>query len=286
MDKQQQRWQSETKFFDAWAEKASARIAPLDPLTLARYGARRPRRRFNKEFRFRILGALRGRRVLDVGCGEGVNAVLLAKLGASVTGIDISPKAIDLARRRAQANGVADRATFLCSPLEKANLPPASFDVVWADAILHHLISELDFILRLLVACTKPGGILLFSEPVNFNAALRRLRFMVPVHTEATPDERPLERAEIEIVRRHIPDLRLELFTMLGRLDQFVLPGYNYERASPVRRGISNVMAMADYVALRLPGLSSFAGTAVMWGPRPPADHDPRAGNQEPAERS
>ena len=267
MDKQQQRWQSEADFFDEWAEKAGTRIDPIDPLAVARYS--RPRRRFNKEFRFRVLGDLNGRHVLDVGCGDGANAILLAKLGAQVTGVDISPKAIELAQRRALKNGVEDRTKFICSPLERANLPAASFDLVWADAILHHLIAELDGILPPLLACTKPGGILLFAEPVNFNAALRRLRFMVPVHTEATPDERPLERAEIEILRKHIPDLRLALFTMLGRLDRFVLTKSNYERSSPTRRSISNLMAMADYIALRLPGFRSFAGTAVMWGHRP-----------------
>src|SRR5262249_45035928 len=96
-DHQQQRWDAEARFFDEWAEKAARAVEPVHPLTLARYGARSPRRRFNKEFRFRILGDLTGLRVLDAGCGDGVNAVLLAKLGAVVTGIDVSPKAIELA---------------------------------------------------------------------------------------------------------------------------------------------------------------------------------------------
>jgi 2-polyprenyl-3-methyl-5-hydroxy-6-metoxy-1,4-benzoquinol methylase len=266
MDQQRQRWETEARFFDEWADKAGETVTPVDPRTLARYGARSPRRRFNKEFRFRLLGDLRGKRVLDVGCGDGVNAVLLAKLGAMVTGIDVSPKAIELAKRRAEVNGVTERTTFVCQPMERADLQAGSFDVVWGDAILHHLLGELDSVVAQLVKFTRPGGMILFSEPVNFNPWLRRLRFMIPVHTEATPDERPLEPAEIAILRAHIPNMRLMHFRMLGRLDRFVLPDHNYEGSSSARRMMSSLLASIDYAALRLPGLRSLAGSAVIWG--------------------
>jgi 2-polyprenyl-3-methyl-5-hydroxy-6-metoxy-1,4-benzoquinol methylase len=266
MDRQQQRWDTEARFFDEWAAKAGEAVKPIDPRTLARYGAPSPRRRFNKEFRFRWLGDLHGRRVLDVGCGDGSNAVLLAKFGAIVTGIDVSPKAIELAQRRAEINGVGERATFVCQPLEQTTFGAASFDVVWGDAILHHLIGELDAVVALLVRWTKPGGTILFSEPVNFSPLLRRLRFMVPIHTDATPDERPLEPAEIAVLRAHIPNLQLALFTMLGRLDRFVLRDYNYEGSAAPRRMVSSLLASADCLALKLAGLRRLAGTAVMWG--------------------
>lgn len=266
MNQQQQRWDTEARFFDEWAAKAGEAVKPIDPRTLARYGARPPRRRFNKEFRFRVLGDLSGRRVLDVGCGDGANAVLLAKLGANVTGIDVSPKAIQLAQRRAEINGVAERTSFVCQPLEQANLATGSFDVIWGDAILHHLIGELDAVIAQLVKWTKPGGTILFSEPVNFSPMLRRLRFMIPVHTDATPDERPLEPAEVAVLRAHVPGLRMALFTMLGRLDRFVLPDYNYEGAPISRRAVASLLASVDYLSLKLPGVRNFAGTAVMWG--------------------
>ena len=71
----------------------------------------------------RLLGDLRDKRVLDIGCcGEGTNSILLAKLGAQVTGVDISPKSIELAERRAEINQVTGSYRFLCSPLETAEL--------------------------------------------------------------------------------------------------------------------------------------------------------------------
>ena len=262
-DERQKRWKSEASFFD---EHGTA-VLPLDPLTIKRYSP--PHRlRFNKEFRFHILGDLTGKTVLDVGCGDGTNAVTLAKLGAHVTGIDISPKSIATAQERARINGLSNRIRLICAPLEVVELAPDSFDIVWGDAILHHLIPELDAVLERLTACAKPGGLVIFSEPVNFNRTLRRIRFMVPVRIEATPDERPLEAAEVRVIQRRLPDLRVARFTLLARLDRFVLPNHNYERASPIRRGLTNTLALIDSLLLAIPGFRSMAGTAVFYGHR------------------
>ena len=56
------------------------------------------RARFNKEFRFLLLGDLLGKTLLDVGCGDSLNVALLAKMGAEVTGLDVSLGAVALAR--------------------------------------------------------------------------------------------------------------------------------------------------------------------------------------------
>src|ERR1700681_2946603 len=106
IERTQARWEEEAAFFDRVAEQQAHQVLPIDTLALERYGASCPRRRFNKEFRFRVLGDLRGKAVLDVGCGDGSNSVLLAKLGALVTGIDLSPKSIELARRKAEISHV------------------------------------------------------------------------------------------------------------------------------------------------------------------------------------
>ena len=261
----QERWKSEADFFDAWAVDAAQRITPTDPLALKRYSP--PfRKRFNKEFRFWLMGNLRGKLLLDVGCGDGSNAVMLAQLGAVVTGIDISPRAIDLARRRAEINGVKDSVRFCCSPLETADFPQNSFDIIWGDAILHHLIAELDGVVRKLTEWAKPGALMLFGEPINFNNALRKFRLSLPVKTDGTPDEKPLEPADIELLRKYVPDLRVKPFSLFGRLDRFLLPTSNYERSVWARRAASNSLALLDYFLLTLPGISELGGTAVIFG--------------------
>lgn len=262
------RWQEEAAFFDRDAETHVRRgqLPPLDPLILKRYAALSPRLRFREEFRFHILKNLQGKRVLDIGCGDGQNSVILAKLGAHVTGIDISPKSIELAQKKAEINGVTGSARFICAPLEEAEVQPHSFDVIWGNAILHHLIEDLEVVLARLSVWAKPGAIMLFSEPVNFSNTLRRLRFKIPVKTDATPDERPLEPAELNIIRRFLPDLRIRFYSLLGRLSRFILVHHNYERSPRWRRVLFNAVVSIDYALLSLPVVRHMAGYAVFYG--------------------
>jgi 2-polyprenyl-3-methyl-5-hydroxy-6-metoxy-1,4-benzoquinol methylase len=263
----EQRWEQEAAFFDRFAVDTLADVQPTDPLTLKRYGRPLLRRRFNKEFRFQILGSLQRKRILDVGCGDGRNSVLLAKLGAAqVVGIDIAPAAIELAKNRARIDGVQDRVSFLCSPLEMAELSSDSFDVIWGDAILHHLIPELEMILNKLTSWAKPDALMLFAEPINLNATLRKVRKALPVHTDATPGERPLEADDITLIKRYVCNLSLRPFSLLGRLDRFVLSNHHFERSSAPRRLFASVNAYLDYALLTLPIFRNLAGQAVMYG--------------------
>jgi 2-polyprenyl-3-methyl-5-hydroxy-6-metoxy-1,4-benzoquinol methylase len=262
----EERWEEEATFFDKCASEAQTTIHPIDSLTLKRYRRIPLRRRFNKEFRFHILGNLHRKRILDVGCGDGRNSVLLAKLGAQVTGIDIAPTAVELARKRAHIDGVIDSTTFLCSPLEVAEFASNSFDVIWGDAILHHLIPELDMVLTKLTGWAKPGSLMLFAEPINLNPTLRRIRQAVPVHTKATPCERPLEAPEIALIGKYVSDLVLRPFSLLSRLDRFVLQNRNFEKSSFARRQFSSASACIDYGLFLLPTLRNLAGQAVMYG--------------------
>jgi 2-polyprenyl-3-methyl-5-hydroxy-6-metoxy-1,4-benzoquinol methylase len=260
------RWDQEAAFFDRQAARVEDLALPIDPLAFQRYTRPVLRRRFNKEFRFRIIGDLEGKRLLDVGCGDGPNMAMFAKMGAEVTGIDVSPGALDVAHRRAEANGVADSVHLVCSPIETADLPDGSFDVVWGDGILHHVLDELEPTVERLCRLVKDDGLIVFSEPVNLFEPLRRLRSLVPVHTDATPGERPLVASELEIVRSYVPDLQMRHYLLLGRLDRFVLVNYNYERSSAIRRAIVNAIYLLDYGLLSLPLIDRLAGACVLYG--------------------
>lgn len=260
---QQERWQDEASFFDKFV--AEVELTPIDPITLARY--QRPvRKRYSTDYRISLAGDVRGKTILDVGCGEGTNSILLAKLGARVTGIDISPKSIELARKRAEINQVTESCRFVCGPLETTDLVSESFDIIWGDAILHHVIPDLDMVLSRLTRWAKPDAVMIFGEPVNFNQTLRRIRFMIPVKTDVSPDERPLEFAEIAILRRYIPDFRMRHFLLLARLARFVLVKNNYEKSSWVRRAITDALAGIDVLAFSIPGMWRLGGHAVLYG--------------------
>src|SRR2546428_7191124 len=149
----------EVEFFDRWAKENAKHLEPVDGAVLDRY--RRPGSLDPKEYCFRLLGDLRGKNILDVGCGEGEDAMILAMLGAQVTGLDVSPGAIALARQRAALNGVSDRTRFVCSALTAGDLPPRSFDVIWIDNVLHHVLDDLETTMRALLQAAKPGALVI-----------------------------------------------------------------------------------------------------------------------------
>jgi SAM-dependent methyltransferase len=259
-------WASEAAFFDAQAVAAAGRVqagVPRD--VLERY--RHPTRPWhNKEFRFRLLGDVDGVRILDVGCGMGENAVLLASRGALVTGVDVSAKSIDAARRLANATPLARRPEFVCAPLETAHLEEDSFDVLWGDGVLHHVLHDLDGILARIVRFGREGALVVFSEPVDRVPGMRRLRRLLPVPLDGTPDERPLVEREVALTRRHFPDLQVTAFSFVGRLNRLLLPGGSLERATPGRRVASELLTRADAALLSLPVLSRLGGVLVMVG--------------------
>ncbi len=97
-------------------------------------------------------------RVLDVGCGEGADAVWLAARGWEVTALEVSGVALERAAAHAREAGVTVR--WVHAGLAEAGLPPASFDLV--SAMYPALRRTPDAAAeRALLAAVAPGGVLL-----------------------------------------------------------------------------------------------------------------------------
>lgn len=122
-----------------------------------------------------LIGDVRGRTVLDVGCGDGELAVALWERDARVSGIDASAAMVAAAYRRAERHG-AD-ISFSIGTAERLPFSPATFDCVVAVTVfcfVDHAAPALGEIGRVL----RPGGRLVIGELGQWStwAAERRLR--------------------------------------------------------------------------------------------------------------
>lgn len=102
----------------------------------------------------RLLGPVRGLKVLDVGCGTGRHALRLARRGARVTGVDFSEGMLAKARAKPGARSVRLVRHDLSKPLP---LPGGSFDRVVCCLVVEHL-SDVDAFFRELRRVCRKGG--------------------------------------------------------------------------------------------------------------------------------
>jgi SAM-dependent methyltransferase len=105
---------------------------------------------------------LDGAIVLDLGTGPGPTALAMARRGARVTGVDISPQQIDAAQRSARQQELDERTEFLVRPAEKTELPDESFDLVTASQCW--VWFDQDTVLREVSRVLRAGGILVVAH--------------------------------------------------------------------------------------------------------------------------
>ncbi len=214
----------EQEFFDQEAATLNDEDLLLAAREIERYHHARPNPlNIALDALFVQLLPLEGKHVLDYGCGHGQNSVLLAACGAGqVTAFDLSPVSVEKARRRAELNGVADRIQFDVRKAGQTDYAPASFDVVFGNAILHHLHTLLPAIYAETARLVRPGGAAYFIEPVANSPLLRALRRLIPIKTHATKDERQLVYKDLEPLRAHFSSVQILHFYCLERLHRVV----------------------------------------------------------------
>lgn len=151
-------------YFDRSAHAAWARLTSDAPLGRIRATVRAGRDRMRATLLDWLPADLRGRRLLDAGCGTGALAVEAARRGAEVLAVDVSPKLVRLAQERAAAEPdgatLAPRLRFVAGDM----LAPehGGFDhVVAMDSLIHY---GTDDAVRALAAwAPRTGGSLLFT---------------------------------------------------------------------------------------------------------------------------
>lgn len=200
-----------------------------------------------------FLGDLRGKRVLEYGCGLGELSVLLAKSGAEVTAFDLSEMSVNVTRRRSVANDVADQVDLVVAPGEKLPFADESFDVVFGKAILHHLDVNAGW--SHLYRVLKPNGKAAFTEPMGMNPLLNFARDYVPYPGKNPRGaDQPLNYDEIHAWGSKFKEFQYHEFQLLAMLER----GFGFNRR------FKSLRRMDEFLLDHLPFLRRYCRYIVM----------------------
>jgi SAM-dependent methyltransferase len=217
-----------------------------------------------------VRARCRGLRVLEYGSGRGASAVELAKAGARVVSIDISPVAVAMSRTRAHGEQLSTVA-FCLMNAEALGFGNQTFDVITGKSVIHHL--DLNCAFDEVARVLRPDGFAVFLEPMGHNPIINLYRRATPALR--TADEHPLTEGDLALARRYFTRVETRYFTL------FPLFGVPFRRL-PGFQTLMSLLASLDRVVFKVfPFAGRFAWQVVLQlsGPR-------RGGTQPPALRS
>ena len=164
------------------------------------------------------FAAYRGKKVLDVGCGAGTDLVRFAKGGAIVTGVDISPSAVALARQNFTQQGLT--ADLREADGERLPFGDDEFDFVFAHGVVQYTAGDkalVDECRRVL----KPGGIAVFQvyNRISWLNGLSKV-MKVPLEHEDAPVLKRYSAGEFRALLTGFRNVRIveERFPVKSRL--------------------------------------------------------------------
>lgn len=269
MSSDEEKFGRESRFHDEWARSTDAATVRIDAAFAAPTA-------LENRYILEVLGDLSGRTLLDVGCGLGESSVMFAELGAAVTANDLSSEMLVLTSQLAAKRGLSVDTCH--GPAESLNLPTASFDVVYAANVIHHL-SDADAFYQAILKLLKPGGVFVSWDPVKYNPVINVYRRMA---TEVrSEDEFPLGTADLKKARGYFGEVQVRFFWLTTLV--LFLKYYLIDRVDPNKeRYWKRIYSEGDHtlrwwrpfywldcLLTRVPGLRWLSWNMVMVAKRP-----------------
>lgn len=180
------RWEREAIFHDKWGYSVDINHIKV------REAFESPTAVENK-YILNLLSGIKGKTILDLGCGIGDASTYFARKGATVYAIDVSSGMVDVTRRLAHKYGVSERVHAEQMVAEALQFDDNFFDFVYGNGILHHV----DFmqVSREVHRVLGSGGLAAFIEPLTYNPVIWAYRAMA--RSVRTEDEHPLSAKDI-----------------------------------------------------------------------------------------
>ena len=203
------------------------------------------------------------RKLLDFGCGIGIDAIRFAKIGYDVSGFDISPNNITIAKRLSERYGFSNRTSFQVQTAEHLYYPLEQFDIIVGIDILHHV--EIRQAIKECHRLLKKKGVAIFKEHIEVPVfdRVRNTRIVTSLFSKdksfdknITEDETKLTIYDIDALREVFPHISTRRFVLFSRLNRFIRRPYD---RSP------SIFEKLDYfIFASLPSLRKFGGGVVI----------------------
>ena len=156
---------------------------------------------------------IKNKRILEIGCSRGRDAISYTKYSSFYCGIDISDEAINKAMNLKLKNS-----EFLCVDGHKIPKEDEEFDCVIVNSLLHHLDLSKSF--KEINRVLKSGGYLIFKEPLGINPFFQLYRYLTP--SARTPDEKPFTLSDIELMKKYFHLQHVEWYGFLSVFSAFL----------------------------------------------------------------
>ena len=192
----------------------------------------------------------KGVKALDYCCGSGKNGIFMAKCGADVIGIDISPDGIEKVRLNARQEGVTPNCIFRVMDGEAMDFQDNTFDLIVESGALHHLdfqraVSELRRVV-------KPSGEILCIEALRHNPFIHLYRMKTMYLRTQWDVEHILGVEHLDMARNYFGEVSVKFFHL------FVLAAVPFRKTrifTPLRQFLTRV----DETILRKPIIGKYA---------------------------
>jgi SAM-dependent methyltransferase len=177
-------------------EAAHTQLAPIDVRPYLNPPSDTP---YALRYAFYLIGDVRGKTVLDLGCGSGENTVPLLARGAKVIALDISHELAVLARKRVDIMKMGVMPPLIVASAYDVPLRDNAVDMILCASVVHHL--NIPRAVREMSRLLKPRGVVIIKEPVRFSKLAAALRSLFPARQDISEDEHPLTHEELACLK-------------------------------------------------------------------------------------
>jgi len=251
---EEERKQIETQYYDKKAErqlslpqdKQAGDFEGFNPFLLSSFN-------YLREY---LKDRCQNKSILDYGCGNGVHAWWLAKYGGNITAIDLSGKSLEIAKRKAEKEGVLGKIKFIEMDCEKLDFPDNSFDIIFNGGTFSSL--DLNRAFPELARVLRPNGFLIGIETFGHNPFTnfkRKLNKISGKRTEWAASH-ILKESDLKNAENYFKKTEIKYFHLISWA---VFPFLKFSAG----RIILNILEPIDKILLKLPFLKKYSFKTV-----------------------